>query len=196
MNLLATMIAPILALVGTAADAQTRFGDYPGGVDAQAQIEREIERGVENGVMSASEASSLRPRLVALRQLDAHYSRNGFSASERQDLTRRGEILASQVRFALRNGQADDEEGRVERYPGSVYHPSQGGTLTRHHRGDRFDGDFQVGQSAPAELVMLPARYREAFPETPLALFRYNQGRIYEVDPSTGLIRRMIDARQ
>ena len=55
--------------------------------------------------------------------------------------------------------------------------------------------DFNVGSQLPSgyDVYNLPASYRDRYADGPDALYRYSDGRIYEVDPETMLIARAID---
>ncbi|MDB5721147.1 MAG: hypothetical protein JWP15_1765 [Alphaproteobacteria bacterium] len=197
MKLIATFAALSALLAVTPAIAQ-RDRSYAGSSEMQMQMALRIDRGVDNGVISPREAGALRLQLGALRQLDARYSRNGFAGAERGDLIRRGEALRGQVALAERSG---DDDGSLPANPGNRNGAAGdnvanwSGLLARDNRGDRFDGDFRVGQRSPAELVALPARYHARYPDDRATYYRYNQGRIYQIERNSNLILRMLDPR-
>jgi hypothetical protein len=57
-------------------------------------------------------------------------------------------------------------------------------------------GDLGVGQRLPADygVYNVPMAYRDRYYDTPDALYRYNDGYIYQADPKTQLITAVIDA--
>jgi hypothetical protein len=57
-------------------------------------------------------------------------------------------------------------------------------------------GDLGVGQRLPADygVYNVPMTYRDRYYDTPDALYRYNDGYIYQADPKTQLITAVIDA--
>lgn len=64
----------------------------------QAQLERRIDQGVRNGSLSRREATRLRSEFNTLERLERQYRRGGLSAWERNDLDRRFDRLAAQIR--------------------------------------------------------------------------------------------------
>ena len=57
-------------------------------------------------------------------------------------------------------------------------------------------GDLAVGQPLPSDygVYNVPMAYRDRYYDTPDALYRYNDGYIYQADPKTQLITAVIDA--
>jgi len=57
-------------------------------------------------------------------------------------------------------------------------------------------GDLAVGQPLPSDygVYNVPLAYRDRYYDTPDALYRYNDGYIYQADPRTQLITAVIDA--
>ncbi len=57
-------------------------------------------------------------------------------------------------------------------------------------------GDLGVGQQLPSDygVYNVPMAYRDRYYDTPDALYRYNDGFIYQADPKTQLITAVIDA--
>ena len=57
-------------------------------------------------------------------------------------------------------------------------------------------GDLAVGQPLPGDygVYNVPMAYRDRYYDTPDALYRYNDGYIYQADPKTQLITAVIDA--
>jgi hypothetical protein len=75
----------------------------------QARLDQRIDNGVRNGQLSRREATRLRSEFGALVRLEGSYRRtNGLSQWERQDLDRRYDRLAYQIRLERR----DDDNRR------------------------------------------------------------------------------------
>jgi hypothetical protein len=57
-------------------------------------------------------------------------------------------------------------------------------------------GDLAVGQPLPGDygVYNVPMAYRDRYYDTPDALYRYNDGYIYQADPQTRLVTAVIDA--
>ena len=57
-------------------------------------------------------------------------------------------------------------------------------------------GDLGVGQTLPADygVYNVPMAYRDRYYDSPDAMYRYNDGYIYQADPKTQLITAVIDA--
>jgi hypothetical protein len=57
-------------------------------------------------------------------------------------------------------------------------------------------GDLGVGQAMPADygVYNVPMAYRDRYYDSPDAMYRYNDGYIYQADPKTQLITAVIDA--
>jgi hypothetical protein len=196
MKFVAIALSATTLLAAAPAAAQMVYGNYAGGLDAQMQMQMRIDRGIDNGVVSVAEARTLRAELAQLRRLDDRYSRGGFTGRERIDLTRRGEALGRRVQSALRTGGRYEEDERLTRDAASgAAWANRRGTLARDHRGPRFEGDFEIGQRAPAELIALPPEYRARYADDGEAYYRYNQGRVYRIERATDRIVRMLDPR-
>ncbi len=67
------------------------------------QLDRRIDVGLRNGQLSRREATRLRYELDRLVQLEYRYQRGGLSLRERQELDRRYDQLARQIRFERRD---------------------------------------------------------------------------------------------
>ncbi len=57
-------------------------------------------------------------------------------------------------------------------------------------------GDLGVGQRMPSNygVYNVPLAYRDRYYDTPDAMYRYNDGYIYQADPKTQLITAVISA--
>jgi len=67
------------------------------------QLDQRIDVGLRNGQLSRREATRLRTELNALVRLEYSYQRGGLSLRERQELDRRYDRLASQIRYERRD---------------------------------------------------------------------------------------------
>lgn len=100
----ALLASAALALSAGAASAQAWMGID----DRQAQLDARIDAGVRSGDLSRSEAMRLRDEFRDLAILEERYRANGLSAWERDDLDRRFDQLAMQVRMERRDGDRRD----------------------------------------------------------------------------------------
>jgi hypothetical protein len=82
--------------------SQTHYQNYNGWETIsrrQARLDQRIDNGIRNGQLSRREATRLRSEFNALLRLEGSYRRtNGLSQWERQDLDRRYDRLAYQIR--------------------------------------------------------------------------------------------------
>lgn len=107
------LVAASVALPAAAAQPQQGHGRPPAYADAggwnsinarQANLDRRIDQGVRNGSLSRREAARLRSEFGSLVRLEASYRRGGLSRWERDDLNRRFDRLAAQIRNERRDG--------------------------------------------------------------------------------------------
>ena len=68
--------------------------------DRKARIDASIDQGVRSGQLTTAEANALRDDFDAIAQDEAAYRADGMSLSERDDLSRKLDDLADQVRIA------------------------------------------------------------------------------------------------
>ena len=71
----------------------------------QAMLDRRIDRGIETGDLTRREATQARREFRQIARLEARYRQNGLSNWERQDLDRRFDQLAMQIRWDRRDAQ-------------------------------------------------------------------------------------------
>jgi hypothetical protein len=67
------------------------------------QLDRRIDVGLRNGALSRREARGLQSQLNSLIRLERNYMRGGLTRWERNDLDRRYDRLAVQVRMGRRD---------------------------------------------------------------------------------------------
>lgn len=71
------------------------------------ELDRRIDQGVRQRQLTRREATRLKGELNSLVRLEARYQRGGLTRAERNDLDRRYDRLAAQIRFERR-----DHDGR------------------------------------------------------------------------------------
>ncbi len=102
-----TVAAPAAAQSYRGPDRHDRYEqDYHGWQSInqrQANLDRRIDVGVRNGQLSRREAVRLRSEFNQIVRLEASYRRNGLSQWERNDLDRRFDRLAAQIRMERRD---------------------------------------------------------------------------------------------
>lgn len=66
------------------------------------ELDRRIDQGIRQRQLSRREATRLKGELNSLVRLEARYQRGGLTRAERNDLDRRYDRLATQIRVAIR----------------------------------------------------------------------------------------------
>ncbi len=88
-------------------DRDDRYGQNRGGWQSisnrKYQLDRRIDVGLRNGSLSRREAGRLQNELNRLVRLERNYMRGGLTRWERNDLDRRYDRLAVQVRMERRD---------------------------------------------------------------------------------------------
>ncbi|HWH17177.1 MAG TPA: hypothetical protein VNT77_02400 [Allosphingosinicella sp.] len=201
MNKLLLTIAGVSAL-GLAAPAAAQFGSgIEGRID---QLQARIQVGVQNGSITRNEAMMLRQQLRQLRDYGRLLASDGLTRAERDQLQMRIQTLQQQIRIAERNRDfrnprdRDWDDDRWDdddrRYDNGRFCPPG---LARKNNGCMPPG--QVGRSGDRyqnQFGGLPSQYRNQFRDTNRYFYRYDNGRIYQVDRRTGTIVRVIDVRR
>lgn len=80
------------------------YGGWQNISQRKYQLDRRIDRSFQNRRLSSREANRLKSELNALVRLEARYARGGLTRWERNDLDRRYDGLAAQVREERRDG--------------------------------------------------------------------------------------------
>ena len=102
----AAIAASLGAMTATASAQPINRGApaYSQNINAQqAEISRRIDVGQRTGQLTFREAARLRVELREIARLEARYRYNGLNRFERNDLDRRLDRLAVQVRFERRD---------------------------------------------------------------------------------------------
>lgn len=84
-------------------DRYQNHGRWQSIAQRKYQLDRRIDVGIRNGQLSRSEAVRLQAQLNSLVRLERNYMRGGLTRWERNDLDRRYDRLAVQVRIERRD---------------------------------------------------------------------------------------------
>lgn len=84
-------------------DRYQNHGRWQSIAQRKYQLDRRIDVGVRNGSLSRREASRLQAELNSLVRLERNYMRGGLTRWERDDLDRRYDRLAFQIRIERRD---------------------------------------------------------------------------------------------
>ena len=99
------------------------------------------------------------------------------------------------VPYQYRDYYADTDDYYYRYAPGAIYQVDRDSQLITAIAA-LLSGGMSVGQPLPAGYSMynVPYAYRDRYYDSPDAWYRYSNGYIYEVDPTTQLIRAMVQA--
>ena len=99
------------------------------------------------------------------------------------------------VPYQYRDYYADTNDYYYRYAPGAIYQVDRDSQLITSIAA-LLSGGMSVGQPLPAGYSMynVPYAYRDRYYDSPDAWYRYSNGYIYEVDPTTQLIRAMVQA--
>jgi hypothetical protein len=94
-----------------------------------------------------------------------------------------------------RDYYADNDDYYYRYAPGSIYQVDRGTNLITSVAA-LLAGDLSLGQQLPMgyDAYNVPMAYRDQYQDTPDSWYRYNDGNIYQVDPTTRLITAVIQA--
>jgi len=178
------------------------------------ELNNRIQAAYQRNEISQTQASRLRNELNAIAQLEQSYRSDGLSRAERDELQRRLRMVESRLEQARYNrdrrddrwGDRDDRYDRDDRWE---------------DRDDRWDDDDRRnGRGCPPGLSKknngclppgqakkmgdryddrygnVPSQYGSQYRDTQRYIYRYNDGRIYQIDRRTGRIVRVTEARR
>jgi hypothetical protein len=99
------------------------------------------------------------------------------------------------VPYQYRDYYQDTNDYYYRYAPGAIYQVDRDSQLITAIAA-LLTGGLSVGQQLPASYSMynVPFAYRDRYYDSPDAWYRYSNGYIYEVDPTTQLIRTMVQA--
>lgn len=195
-------MAAVSALSLAAPSAAQYSGNHHSGTNIDARInelQARLQAGVQRGTITRQEAVTLREQLRQLRQLERQYSSDGLSRGERDQLLQRIQTLRQHIATAERNrdyrdrddrwDDDDDDDDRYRRHCPPGLAKKNNGCLPpgqAKKMGDRYDNNYGA----------VPARYRDQFRDNQRYFYRYDNGRIYQIDRRSGTIVRVIDVRR
>ena len=193
-------------------------GNRGGATDARLnELNTRIQNAYQRGDISQSEASRLQDELRSIAQREQAYRSGGLTRAERDDLQQRLQMVEGRIQQASydrndrndRDDRWDDSNDRGDRWD---------------DRDDRNDGwtdaDRRNGRGCPPGLdrknngclppgqamrqgdrynnqyARVPASYGERYRDTQRYMYRYSDGRIYQVDRRTSRIVQVTNVRR
>ncbi|MEO5773634.1 MAG: hypothetical protein ABIQ32_05895 [Sphingomicrobium sp.] len=99
--------------------------------------------------------------------------------------------------YQYRDVYADNGDSYYRYAPGAIYQVDRGSNLITSVASLLTGGSgLGIGQQLPMgySAYNVPYQYRDEYSDTPDAMYRYANGNIYQVDPTTQLITAVIDA--
>lgn len=194
-------------------------GNLGGSIDARLnELNNRIQNALQRGEISQSQASRLQDELRDIAQREQAYRSGGLSRSERDDLEQRLRQLENRIQQAgyNRGDRWDDRDGRGDRWGDRDDRDDRW-----NDRDDRWDDDDRRnGRGCPPGLARknngclppgqakkqgqqynnqygrVPDNYGAQYRDTQRYIYRFNDGRIYQIDRRTGRIVRVTDARR
>ena len=99
------------------------------------------------------------------------------------------------VPYQYRDYYYDTDDYSYRYAPGAIYQVDRDSQLIT-SIASLLTGGLSVGQPLPASYSVynVPFDYRDRYYDTPDAMYRYSDGYIYRVDPTTQLITAMVQA--
>ena len=99
------------------------------------------------------------------------------------------------VPYQYRDYYYDTDDYSYRYAPGAIYQVDRDSQLIT-SIASLLTGGLSVGQPLPASYSAynVPFDYRDRYYDTPDAMYRYSDGYIYRVDPTTQLITAMVQA--
>lgn len=202
-DLLRQGLASILGSGGASIEPQLR------------ELNNRIQTAYQRGSISQSEASRLQDELRVIARLEQNYRQDGISRDERDDLQQR--LRSVEVRIQ----QASYGDNRDGRYDDRHDHNDPDDHDNGYDRNGRWsDNDGRYGRDCPPGLAKknngclppgqakkrgdrysnqyggVPSGYGDRFRDTQQYIYRYNDGRIYQIDRYTNRIVRVITVRR
>ena len=179
-----------LAMAGPAA-AQNAQGNFDARIN---QLQNNLQAGVQSGRITRNEAVPLRDRLRPLSQLERQYSRNGLSRGERDQLQQRIQTLRQQIRYAERNGDNRPRYDRDDDRYGNGRDCPPG--LAKKNNGCMPPGQVgRVGSRYDQNWGRVPSQWRNEYRDSDRYAYRYDDGRVYQIDRRTGNVVRVTERR-
>lgn len=200
-------------------------GNLGGSIDVRLnELNSRIQNALQRGEISQSQASRLQDELRDIAQREQSYRNDGLSRAERDDLEQRLRQLENQIQQAVynrgdRSDRWDDRDGRGDRWDDRNDRDNRDNRWD--DRNDRWDDDDRrngrgcppglarknngclppgqakkQGQQYNNEYGRVPDRFSSQYRDTQNYIYRFNDGRIYQIDRRTGRIVRVTDVRR
>ena len=186
-----------LAMAGPAL-AQNASGNFDARI---GQLQTSLQAGVQSGRITRNEAVPLREQLRQLSQLERQYSRNGLTRGERDQLQQRTQTLRQQIRLAERNGTDRGRYGdRDDRYGNDRDRYAEGRNcppgLAKKNNGCTPPGQVgRVGSRYDNDWDRVPAQWQNEYRDNDRYTYRYDDGRVYQIDRRSGNVVRVTSRR-
>jgi hypothetical protein len=190
-------------------------------IDARlSNLNLSIQNSYQRGDISQRQAVQLQGDVTNLSRRERSYRAGGLSRDERNDLEQRMQVLEGRVQQAgydrddrysnddrygnddrYSNDDRDDRYGRDDRW--SDNDQRYGGRdgcppgLARKNNGCLPPGQaMRIGERYSNQYQQVPASYGERYRDTTRYLYRYNDGRIYQIERRTGVVVSVTAARR
>lgn len=192
-KMMMTMAAVSALAAASPAAAQYANGNFDARIN---ELQSNLQAGVQSGRITRNEAVSLREQLRQLSRLERQYSRDGLSRAERDQLQQRIQTLRQQIRQAERNGDNRPRYDRDDRdYDYGNGRDCPPG-LAKKNNGCMPPGQARkMGQRYDQNWSGVPSQWQSQYRDTNRYMYRYDGGRIYQIDRRTGNIVRVINRR-
>jgi len=168
-----------------------------------SNLEARLSAGIRTGTIDRREAWQLRRELAQLRQLNAQYSMNGMTQSERQDLWQRMRSVREELRTADngsydrydRTAWGDTYNGGAGQYTGTGG-PYEEAVVCERRGGaagviDALTGNqncYSVGDRVGGGLYAVPSQYGDQYRDGRGVYYRSDGRNIYEIDARTNTV--------
>jgi opacity protein-like surface antigen len=159
-----------------------------------------IQTGYQRGEISQSAATGLQNELRTIAQREQAYRSGGISRAEHDDLQQRLRTVEGRIQQASYNGNRNDRDGRYDRDGRWSDNDRRGGRngcppgLERKNNGCQPPGQAKKGDHYSNQYGRVPASYGQRYRDTQRYLYRYNDGRIYQIDRRTNRVASVTNA--
>jgi hypothetical protein len=169
------------------------------------ELNSRIQTGYQRGEISQSAATGLQNELRTIAQRERAYRSGGIDRAEHDDLQQRLWEVEGRIQQASYSGNRNDRYDRDERYDrngrndrdgrwGANDRQGQGRNgcppgLERKNNGCQPPGQvMRQGDRYANQYARVPASYGQRYRDTQRHLYRYNDGRIYQIDRRTNRV--------
>ena len=187
-----------------------------GSIDPQLnEVNNRIQTAYQRSEISQSDATGLQNELRSIAQREQAYRSGGINRAEYDDLQQRLRTAESRIQQASYNGSRNGRDGRYDRDDRNDRDRDdrydrdgrwsdddrRGGRnacppgLERKDNGCQPPGQaMRQGDRYSNQYARVPSRYGERYRDTQRYLYRYNDGRIYQIDRRTNRIASVTNA--